>query len=486
MTEYKLFAQRVGLVGIVNIIVSLRGLILLPILTKTVGTELYGVWTQILVTISLLMPLGLLGLSTAMIRFFAGEKDKNKIRQDFYAVFTIISLFSILLALIILVFSEPLAVAFFGGSGSIIFVRLLSPIIILTTLDLICIEFFRAFQQMKKYAGFLILQEILEILLISYAILSGYSLFGALLSLIVVRAFLLLLCFLFINSQIGIGRPSLNLSVLKPYLSFGLPLIPASISYWIINLSDRYVIGFFLGIASVGIYSAAYNIGSIVGIFMSPIGTNLFPTISNLYENNKIDELKTHLKYSLKFYLLLAIPSLFGLAVLSKSLLVTLTTSEFVSAYLITPIVAFGMILLSCSLVFSDVLRLLKRTKIIGLIYSISALFNLIVNIILVPIIGILGAAISTLLTFLIFAVVVGVLSFKELPFEIDFKFISKSIIASIPMALAIWKLNPYGAVSILIAVGIGALVYFGGLILLRGFTKEEYIFLKNIIKIRI
>ena len=484
MTEYKLFAQRVGLVGIVNIIVSLRGLILLPILTKTLGTELYGVWTQILVTISLLMPLGLLGLSTAMIRFFAGEKDKNKIRQDFYSIFTIISLFSILLALIILVFSKPLAIAFFGGSGSITFVKLLSPIIILTTLDSISIEYFRAFQQMKKYAGLSILQQILEIIFISYTVLSGYSLFGALLSLIVVRASLLLLCFLFINSQIGIGRPTLNPSVLKPYLSFGLPLIPATISYWTVNLSDRYVIGYFLGIASVGIYSAAYNLGSIVGIFMGPISLNLFPTISNLYENNKMAELKTHLKYSLKLYLLFAIPSLFGLAVLSKSLLGTLTTSEFLPAYLIVPIVALAAILFNCRSVFFDVLMLLKRTKTIGLIYTISAMLNLILNVILVPIIGILGAAISTLLTFLIFAVVVGILSFRELPFEIDFKFITKSIFASIPMAFVVWKLNPYGAVNILIAVGIATVVYFGVLVLLRGFTKDEYEFLIGMLKV--
>ena len=437
MPEYKLFAQRVGLTGIVNIIVSLRGLILLPILTKTLGTDLYGVWTLILVTIYLLMPLGLLGLSTAMIRFFAGERDKNKIRQDFYAVFTLITLFSVLVASIFFAFSEPLAIAFFGGSSSITFVRLLSPIIIITTLDVICIEFFRAFQQMKKYAGLLILQQILEIIFISYAILSGYSLFGALLSLIVVRAFLLLLGFLIINSQIGIGRPNLNLSVLKPYLSFSLPLIPATISYLIVNLSDRYVIGYFLGVASVGIYSAAYNIGSIVGIF----------------------------------------------AVLSKSLLATLTTSEFLSAYLIVPIVALAVILFNCRSVFFDVLTLLKRTKIIGLIYGIAALLNLILNIILVPVIGILGAAISTLLTFFIFAVIVGILSFTEIPFEIDVKFILKSVIASVPMAFVVWKLNPYGAVDIVIAVGIAAVIYFGVLILLRGFTKDEYGFLRDFVK---
>ncbi|VUT27984.1 MAG: putative flippase AglR [Candidatus Syntrophoarchaeum sp. GoM_oil] len=217
---------------------------------------------------------------------------------------------------------------------------------------------------------------------------------------------------------------------------------------------------------------------------MSPISTILFPAISNLYENNKMQELKMHLKYSLKFYLMFAIPSLFGLAILSKSLLATLTTSEFVSAYLVVPIVALAAILFNCRSVFFDVLMLLKRTKTIGLIYSIAALFNLILNIILVPIIGILGAAISTLLTFLIFAVVVGILSFREMPFEIDFKFISKSIIASIPMAFVVWKLNPYGAVNILIVIGIAALIYFGILVLLRGFTEDEYGFLKGMLRV--
>ncbi len=68
--------------------------------------------------------------------------------------------------------------------------------------------------------------------------------------------------------------------------------------------------------------------------------------------------------------------------------------------------------------------------------------------------------------------------------FEIDLKFISKSIIASVPMAFVVWKLNPYGAVNILIAVGIATGVYFGFLILLRGFTKEEYEFIKSMLRI--
>lgn len=483
MNEYKLFAQRVGLVGLVNLIVSLRGLILLPILTTTLGTELYGVWTQILVTVSLLMPIGLLGLNIAMIRFFAGEKDMNKIKREFQSVVTLTTLFSVSLALIIFILAKPFAIAFFGGSDSIIYLHLLSPIILLSVLDLLCIEFFRALQQMKKYTVILILQQILEIIFISYAVLSGYSLFGALLPLIAIRTVLLLFGFLSIYLQIGIIRPNLNLTVLKPYLSFGLPLLPAAISYWVINLSDRYVIGYFLGVASVGIYSAAYNIGSIVGIFMTPISLNLLPAISNLYENNRMGELKTHLKYSLKFYLMFAIPSLFGLIVLSKSLLSTLTTPEFFFAYSVVPIVALGVLLLNCRAVFFDVLTLRKRTRMIGVVNSIAALFNLILNIILVPVIGILGAAISTLVTFFVCAAIFGSASFKELPFEIDFKFALKCIVASIPMAFVVWKLDPYGIVNILISVGIAAVIYFGILILLRGFTKEEYEFLKSVLR---
>jgi len=482
MTEYKLFAQRVGLIGVAQLIVSLRGLILLPILTKTLDIEVYGIWVQIIVTTSLLTFLATLQLHSAIIRFFAGEKDKAKIKVGFYSVFALVFLFNLLMILFIFIFSEPLAITFFGGEKAIPFVKLLCFIIPATALDTICIDFFRAFHQMKKYAGFLILQQILEVSLISYAVLSGYSLLGALLSLIISRTVLLFVSFLFIYPQIGIGKP--DLSVLKPYLLFSLPLIPAALSCWVVEISDRYLIAYFLGVASVAIYSPAYILGTVIGMFMSPFGITMLPTMFKLYENNKIEELKMHLKYSLKVYLMFAIPSLFGLTVLSRSLLLTFTTSEFVSAYLIVPFVALGTIFYVGGGTIGIILQILKKTKILAVVGGAGAVINLILNIILIPIIGILGAAISTLITFLFMGTVSSILSFRAIPFDIDFNFISKSIIATIPMAFVVWKLNPYGAVNTLIAVGIAAVIYFGVLILLKGFTKEEYLFLRGFFKI--
>ena len=478
MAEYELFVKRIGLVGIVYIVSSLKGLILLPVLTKTLSTELYGIWVQIGVTTSLLTFLAALQLHVAMIRFFAGENDVNKIKSRFYAVFTFVFLFNLLIILIVFAFSEPLAATFFGGESATPLVRLLCFIIPSTVLDVVCVEFFRAVQQMKKYSGFLLLQQILEVSLISYALLSGYNLLGAILALISARAFLLFMSFLLIYHQIGIEKP--DFSVLKPYLLFSLPLIPAALSCWVVELSDRYMIVYFLDVASAGIYSAAYGIGAMVSMFMSPMGITLLPTMFSLYERNRIGELKVHLGYSLKAYLMFAIPSLFGLAVLSRSLLLTFTTPAFISAYLVVPFVALGTIFYVCGGTIAIILQILKRTRILALVGGAAAAINLILNIVLIPIVGILGAAIATLITFLFMGAAFTTISYRAIPFDINVKFIVKSIAASIPMALVLWKLNPYGAVSIFIAIGIAGIIYFGVLVLLKGFTRGEYLFLRG------
>ena len=75
MNPYKKFTKDVGLAGVAQLVTSIKGLILLPILTKTLGAEMYGIWAQILVTVSLLMPLTLLQLEYAMTRFLILESS---------------------------------------------------------------------------------------------------------------------------------------------------------------------------------------------------------------------------------------------------------------------------------------------------------------------------------------------------------------------------------------------------------------------------
>jgi len=176
--------------------------------------------------------------------------------------------------------------------------------------------------------------------LIAGLLLSGFGLLGAIIACLIVGSISFAIAFSLAISQIGFKIPAF--SELKPYLRYGMPLTPNAMIIWIIHSSDRYIIGYFIGMAAVGVYSAAYAMGNLILFFLTPIMVILFPTISKLYEEKSIEEVRNYLKYSLKYFLIFAIPSAFGLSVLAKPLLRILTTPEFVSGSIVVPFVALG------------------------------------------------------------------------------------------------------------------------------------------------
>ena len=484
MSEYKLFAQRVGLVGITTLIVNLRGLILIPILTKTLGADAYGVWSILMVTISLLSPLALLGLTTAMIRFLAAEKDKRKIQEGFYSVIFVVFFVSLVLSLAVFLLADSFAITILKDVSAATLIRIASVVIILQALDLASLEFFRAFGRMKKYSGLMLLQTFAEVGFVAYFVLSGFGLFGAVLSLLISRGIVLLIGASFIFKEIGFRLPKFY--GLKDYLKFGLPLVPTAMLGWITSSSDRYLIGFFLDSQMVGIYSAAYNIGAIIGFFGAPLQIILFPTISKLYEEGKDQEMKTYLAYSLKYFLLFTIPAIFGLSLLSKQLLLIMTSTEFVAqGAVILPIVAVGTLFYGLyGSIFAWIFAVAKRTRLIFVLVSFSAVINLILNIIFIPSYGIIAAAITTLIAYFILIALTVYFSRKYTKFEVPYDFVGKSLFASFIMALVLYGTNPAGVFYVGLMILVGAGVYFGVLVLVKGFGKEEVGFLKGIFKI--
>ena len=478
MPEYKLFAQRVGLVGIVNLLVSLSGIILLPILTKTLPIEEYGIWVQIIVTITLISPIVGMGLPYTMVRFLAAEKDKKKIQEGFYSIAVFILFTSLAASLLLFLFSEPFAAAFLGDRADLI--RIISVLIPIECLNGLFLDFFRTFQRIKKYSFFNILYTYGMVVLVTYSLLSGYGIFGALVSFLIARIIVFLLMGSLIISEIGVKIPTF--SHLKEYLNFGLPTVPGNFSSWIVSSSDRYIIGYFLGVAFVGYYSPGYMLGAMIGMYMAPIGFLLPAVLSKLYDEGKEGEVKRYLEYTLKYFLMLAIPSVFGLSLLSKQLLITLSTSEIASyGYLITPFVAVSMVLSGAYSVIAQIIVLVKKTKISGSIWILAAVMNLGLNFVFIPYFGILGAAITTLVAYSLALILTTYYSSHYFSFEIDFRFILKSILASVVMSLVIIKWCPIGTLNVLIVIGVCAVVYAAILLLLKGVKKEEIAFFREL-----
>lgn len=131
--------------------------------------------------------------------------------------------------------------------------------------------------------------------------------------------------------------------------------------------------------------------------------------------------------------------------------------------------------------VIGQIFVLERKTKSSGTIWIITAILNLGLNLIFIPYIGILGAAITTLLAFTLGFILATYYSFKYLRFDIDFSFIAKSVFSSIVMSLVIVSWNPIGLLNVLIVIGVCAVVYSGILLVLGGIKREEIKFLKGL-----
>ncbi|NQE54229.1 putative flippase AglR [ANME-1 cluster archaeon GoMg3.2] len=478
MNEHKLFTKRIGLIGITTLLVSLSGIILLPILTKNLPIEEYGAWTLIGVTIGLIPAVVMLGLPYTMVRFLSAAKKREEIQEGFYSIAFIVLFTSAIASLLLLLFSKPIAASLFDDNLTI--ARILPLIVFIECLNGLLLNFFRTFQQIKRYSIFLFIKTYLNVALVAYFVLSGYGIFGAVTGLLITDLIVFLIMASLTIAEIGIKIPKFTDT--KEYLAFGLPTVPGNLSSWIVNSSDRYVIGVFLGTAFVGYYSPSYALGSMILMFLAPLSFMLPVVLSKYYDENNMNEVKTVLRYSLKYFLLLAIPATFGLSLLSKPILTILSTPEIASqGYLVTPFVAVSALLFGIYATFHYIIILEKKTKIVGAIWIMAAILNLGLNIVVVPCMGILGAAITTLLAFAFALILTSFYSHKYFTFDIDFRFILKSIFASVAMSLVIIKWNPVGTLNVLIVIGVCAVVYAVILLLLGGINKEEIAFFREL-----
>ena len=482
MSEFHQFARRIGLIGVTNLLISLSGLILLPILTKTLPIEEYGTYIQVAVTIGLVPPIVMLGLPYTMVRFLAGEKTREEIQEGYYSIagITIITAGLAMIALFIL--AEPIATILFDDRTMV--TRILALVVFLECMNLLQFNYFRTFQQIKRYSSLLFCKTCLQLVLVGGLVFAGYGVFGAVIGLFISNLTLLLIMGVLIVSGIGVAIP--KFTHMREYLSFGLPTTPGNFSSWVVNSSDRYMIAIFLGAAYVGYYAPGYALGNIINIFIAPLTFILPAVLSKYYDENNLKGVQTILQHSLKYFLMLAIPSFVGLSLLSKPILTILSTPEIASnGYLITPFTALSALFFGIYAIIVQILFLEKNTIITAKIWMSAAIINFVLNIIAIPLIGIVGAAITTLVSFMFSLGVV--LYYMKTQSQIKlFTGYNKTIfrfgISAIGIIPIILILQPAGIVPIMLTILLSVSIYFMLLFIFKEITKEEIDFFINII----
>lgn len=507
---YKRFVTNTALIAVTTIILVLISYATVLVLSRNLGPFFYGVYSQIKVAVSLLAQLATLSLGLAFIRFFAGEKDGVKIKKNFFSIIFIVLAISLIFAFIFFLASPFLARYATKEPTTSIFFKLAAVLIILRAINVIEISFFEAFRKVKEYAIFKLVVSLAELFFTVLALYAGYSLLGVLIALIVADFLLDLIIFIVINKYTKTSEHLTHnyitgyLKDSTPLLHFSTPLMIGVILAWLVQFSDQYIIGFFLGASAVGIYSISYSLSFLVKTAIEPLQVVLNPTLSALWSQNcssqrgtaqrseqstaresQLDEVSNYLFYAYKYTAILVIPIAFFLSFFSDIFINLIATKEFSSTIL--PILALAQVFYSFYLIIGQqVLLLLNKTKLIRNLLLVGAVINIIVNIILVPLIGIIGAAISTLATFVFITIASIYIAHKHIKLVFMPALMTKIIFLSLAVSLFIRFLKPASSMEAFIYLFVGSLVYLSFLLILNIIKREELVIFSDLIKKKI
>lgn len=216
---------------------------------------------------------------------------------------------------------------------------------------------------------------------------------------------------------------SFSLEALREIVTYSLPLIPNNVSWWVINVSDRTLIGMFMGAAANGIYAIACKIPNFCSSVFGVFSLSWQETASDLVDSA---ERNRYFNYVFNTTIVTMLTLCAGVLSLNFPLFYWLFDARYREAFLYTPILVSSVAVNSLALYFGGIQISLKQPKENGITTIWGAVINVTINFLLIPFMGIWAAAISTLAA----NVVIAFLRWRKLKNSIHFSLELKAVIA--------------------------------------------------------
>ena len=453
------YLRDAGTFGLAQQILKLSSLITLPIITKKLGVDQYGILALANTFAGFLVWFVLWSFPSGIIRLLAGERDRHRVSQVHATALLLIVGSGLAWYAIAFPFVNTLAGSFFGGPEYAILIHLAILTTIFTSAVSLLMSPYRIKGENARYTRidvtFSLMATgltILVLLLVDNAI----PVFAALLFFKGIRSLWLLRQFV---KAYGWARPCLR--SFRPYLRFCLPLLVPQVMSWSMTLSDRLFIGYYYDITQVGIYSASYNLPVFVNQLVSALFFSFTPVFARLWNEGDHDRLRHFYRTTANILLGVGLPMVVGMSVLCGPLMSLLTTPEVgATSWRVVPFVAASYLCVGLAGYGSDVYLNLRRTGITGLFSTGAALINLGANFVLIPRYGILGAAMATLGAYAALAVTIHTRARREFHFTLDGGFAIKVLFASAGMGLLLWFFRPENPWHVVWLIPLGVLSY--------------------------
>ena len=384
-------------------------------------------------TANLLFPIISLGITEGVFRFAMDQNaDKASVfSTGLYLIFGGSLLFFLIAPLLTLVDD-------FKG-----YVWLIAVYTIASCLHSLCTQYIRAIGKTKLFSIQGIINTAIVILLnIVFLAVAKIGVLGYVLSVVLADG----LCTLFLAVKEKLWKQivlKIDKTLIFKMLKYSIPLIPTTVFWWITSVSDRYMVNEIIGSHANGIYTVAYKLPTVLTLLSTMFmqAWQFSAVTEDKGDRVELGEFYTKIWDSFQAVMFLAGSFIIGFSKLATKIL---TADEYYSSWEYVPLLAIAMVFTAFTQFAGSVYVVTKKSVISFATAALGAVINIALNFLLIPSsLGVQGAAIATVASYLVCFFVRGINSKKYVPYDLHFKHtLTNTLIIFIQAVIMIFEIK--------------------------------------------
>jgi O-antigen/teichoic acid export membrane protein len=455
-----------GIYALSTLAAPLVTLLLSPFLTHSLSSNDYGALAVLITMTTLVSGVTQLGLSAAFFRAYTYDYDSKRDQLDVLSSTTLLLLLVSVPITIAMIIAAPwLAMLLLNNASFSNALKLSAIIILMQNLTLPGLAWLRAESRALQFS----LLSIANLLIIAIATLVLIGVFhlgiaGALIATGGGYAVVALCTLPLILSRTGFH---LRYDISRGLLVFGLPHVVNLLSGWVLQLSDRYLLAHFGSLSQAASYSVAYSLGgSLSTIILAPFSLAWWSLIFTIAKRD--DAVRTF-QFIFRWFSIVLLFATFGLSIFGIVVLDLFFPYSYHSTASIIPIIATSIMFNGIAIVLTLGVSIQGKIWYSAILITLSGIINLGINLVLIPLYGAEGAAVSTLIAYCMLTVLTYFVNQRIYPIPFEVGLFTIALLIGVALYLGSDFLAQLQTIYVAWGIRIGGLILYGGSLLLLG-----------------
>ncbi|MBU2440856.1 MAG: flippase [Nanoarchaeota archaeon] len=483
MSYTKKAVKGVSILFVFNIIAAFLGYLIRIVLARNLTVAEYGLFFAVLTLINFLVLFKDVGLCQALVKYipeYLVKKTPAKISSAIIFTFVIQLIITAVMAVLIIIFAQYLSIHYFKEPLAYKVLLIFIAILFLTNFRELLRSIFQGFQRMAIYGLMYFAENMLLLIMLIIGFTLVKDIFTAIYLHILVYT-LIVIGFFFVFFKIFNifkYRSPIKKDLRKKLFAFGVPTTLGSIGGMIILYIDILILTYFRSLAEVGIYNVVVPTAMMLNFFAISINIAIFPLISELWARKKNKLIRQGVNLLQKYSLIIILPVALIMFSFSFLILQLFFGPDYISGTLAFQYLLIGIVFLILGQIHLFVIAAVGKPKIGAKIMFIAAGVNIVTNFIFIPLLGMLGAAITSLLSYFLVMLLSSFSLSKLIKVKIPWLSWLKTVIAGAFLLITVFILketlnvNPLPEAIICIISGVA--IYIGVIFLFKLVDLKE------------